>query len=60
LEVSMEAPKACQQATALSVSLEIRGQRIRLAPSARDAIATARMVCDLEAGIETVPERADF
>lgn len=34
--------------------------RIELWPAAKEAIATARMVCDLEAGITTVPLSLDF
>lgn len=31
-----------------------------LSPSANEAIATARIVCDLDAGIVTVPFNRDF
>jgi len=33
---------------------------MRLWPLAKDAIATARMVCDLEPGIATIPFNRDF
>jgi hypothetical protein len=33
---------------------------MRLWPSAKEAIATARIVCDLEPGITTVPFSRDF
>ena len=42
------------------MSLEERGLRMALWPAANEAIATARMVWDLEAGIETLPFNRDL
>jgi hypothetical protein len=42
------------------VSLEASGLRIALAPLANEAIATARIVCDFEPGMATVPFKRDF
>ena len=42
------------------MSAESSGFRMLLRPGAREAIATARMVWDLEAGIATVPLSRDF
>jgi hypothetical protein len=36
------------------------GLRMKLAPSASEAIATARIVCDLDAGMVTDPFSRDF
>lgn len=45
---------------ALKASSEIRGFLIMLCPSASEAIATARIVCDLDAGMATVPLNRDL
>ena len=42
------------------MSLDIRGLAIVLLPPASDAMATARMVCDLEAGMATEPCNFDL
>jgi hypothetical protein len=40
--------------------VEDSGLRMILSPAAKEAIATARIVCDLEVGIATVPLSRDF
>jgi hypothetical protein len=42
------------------LSLEISGLIILLCPLAKEATATARIVCDFEAGTETLPFNRDF
>ena len=49
-DVSISAPKALHATTAERVSPESRGLAILDVPSAKEAMTTARMVWDLEAG----------
>jgi len=53
--VLMVAPRAEYASTAERVSLESRAPSMVLSPEARDAMATARMVCDFDPGMATVP-----
>lgn len=42
------------------MSLEIKGFSMVLLPSASEAMAIARMVCDFDAGMATEPDNVDL